>query len=41
MPEVAKVKNGGNPMNAWIVGNGFVNSEKFRELYGFLSRAAE
>lgn len=41
MPEVAKVKNGGNPMNAWIVVNGFVNSEKFRELYGFLSRAAE
>ena len=28
-------------MNAWIVVNGFVNSEKFRELYGFLSRAAE
>ena len=28
-------------MNAWIVVNGFVESAKFRELYGFLSRAAE
>lgn len=28
-------------MKAWIVVNGFVNSEKFHELYGFLSRAAE
>ena len=28
-------------MNAWIVVNGFVDSAKFRELYGFLSRAAE
>ena len=28
-------------MNAWLVVNGFVGSEKFRELYGFLSRAAE
>lgn len=27
-------------MNAWIVVNGFVDSAKFRELYGFLSRAA-
>lgn len=28
-------------MNAWLVVNGFVGSEKFRELYGFLSRAAQ
>ena len=28
-------------MNAWIVVNGFVDSAKFSELYGFLSRAAE
>ena len=28
-------------MRAWLVVNGFVGSEKFRELYGFLSRAAE
>ena len=28
-------------MNAWIVVNGFVDSAKFCELYGFLSRAAE
>ena len=28
-------------MKGWIVVNGFVSSEKFRELYGFLSRAAE
>ena len=28
-------------MKAWIVVNGFVSSEKFCELYGFLSRAAE
>ena len=28
-------------MKAWIVVNGFVNSGKFHELYGFLSRAAE
>lgn len=28
-------------MNAWIVVNGFISSEKFRELYAFLSRAAE
>ena len=28
-------------MKAWLVVNGFVGSEKFRELYGFLSRAAE
>ena len=28
-------------MKAWIVVNGFVNSGKFHELYGFLSRAAQ
>ena len=28
-------------MRAWLVVNGFVGSDKFRELYGFLSRAAE
>ena len=28
-------------MNAWLVVNGFVGSEKFRELYGFLSSAAQ
>lgn len=28
-------------MKAWLVVNGFVGSEKFRELYGYLSRSAE
>jgi ribosomal protein S6--L-glutamate ligase/gamma-F420-2:alpha-L-glutamate ligase len=28
-------------MKAWLVVNGFIGSEKFRELYAFLSRAAE
>ena len=28
-------------MNAWLIVNGFMGTKKFRELYGFLSRAAE
>ena len=28
-------------MNAWLIVNGFMGTEKFRELYRFLSRAAE
>ena len=28
-------------MNAWLVVNGFIGSEKFREIYTFLSKAAE
>ena len=32
---------GGKPMKAWLIVNGFIGSEKFNELYEYLSRAAE